>query len=178
MAGGHGGNLRELAARAGRGEDRVLDFSASLNPLGPPQCLRAVLSRSVERLVHYPDPDSLELASAIAARWHVAAEEIIVGNGSSEILFALARACHYDRAVIPVPSYIDYAAATQRAGKQVTPLELDETKGFVLDWKALEDELHGDELVFWASRTIPPGWCLTPMSSMRWRRGARRARSW
>ena len=57
MAPGHGGNLRELAARAGRPADELLDFSASINPLGPPECLREVLGRGIEQLVHYPDPD-------------------------------------------------------------------------------------------------------------------------
>ena len=63
---GHGGNLRALAQQAGRPCEEILDFSASINPLGPPQCLRAVLSRNIESLVHYPDPDSRELVSAIA----------------------------------------------------------------------------------------------------------------
>ena len=66
------------------------------------------------QLVHYPDPQSAELVAAIAAAHRIPAARIVVGNGSSELLFALARACDYDRAVIPTPSYIDYATAVER----------------------------------------------------------------
>ncbi|MGA2032952.1 MAG: cobyric acid synthase [Thermoguttaceae bacterium] len=86
----HGGNLRELARRAGLAEDQVLDFSASINPLGPPDCLRAAVSRAVERLEHYPDPEGADLVRAIADRYRLATEQIVIGNGSTELLFAAA----------------------------------------------------------------------------------------
>ena len=111
----HGGNLRELAERAGLDRDQILDFSASINPLGPPEGLRAVLSRNVDRLVHYPDPGCTELAELLARRHQVTADQIVIGNGSTEICFALARALPFDRAVIPVPSYADYATAVRAA---------------------------------------------------------------
>jgi cobyric acid synthase CobQ/L-threonine-O-3-phosphate decarboxylase len=157
VATGHGGNLRALAARAGRDPAALLDFSASLNPLGPPECLRAVLDRAVAGLVHYPDPESTELAGALAVRHRVGSGQIVVASGSSEILFALARALRYDRAVIPMPSYIDYGAAAERAGRAVAPLALDQRKGFVLDFTALEDQLHGGELVMLGQPNNPTG---------------------
>ncbi|GAG42765.1 unnamed protein product, partial [marine sediment metagenome] len=48
MSSGHGGNLRELAARAGRPVGDILDFSANINPLGPPQWLRALMNSKLE----------------------------------------------------------------------------------------------------------------------------------
>src|ERR1035441_446120 len=117
MANKHGGNLRELAKRAGRDQDQILDFSASINPLGPPDGLRAALARGIDRVVHYPDPDCTELVEVLAQRHKVAAEQIVVGNGSTEIFYALARGLAFGRAVIPVPSYSDYAAAMQAAGR-------------------------------------------------------------
>ena len=64
MATGHGGNLRELARRAGLSRDDILDFSASINPLGPPEGLRAAIARGIDRLVHYPYSDSPNSSSA------------------------------------------------------------------------------------------------------------------
>ena len=40
----HGGNLRALAAQAGCGPENILDFSANINPLGPPPWLRSVVA--------------------------------------------------------------------------------------------------------------------------------------
>ena len=89
----HGGNIRELALRAGLDRDQILDFSASINPLGPPEGLRAALARNIDRLVHYPDPECTELVKFLARRHRKAAEQIVVGNGSTEILFILGAQC-------------------------------------------------------------------------------------
>ena len=157
MTSGHGGNLRELAARAGLGRDAILDFSASVNPLGPPDGLRMALSRAIDQLVHYPDPDCAELVAAIAARFQVDGAQIVVGNGSTELLFALARACDFDRALIPVPSYIDYAAAVRRAGRAVQCVKLAESDGFALDWEALDTEVRPRDLVMLGQPNNPTG---------------------
>jgi cobyric acid synthase CobQ/L-threonine-O-3-phosphate decarboxylase len=153
----HGGNLRELAQRAGLDRDQILDFSASINPLGPPEGLRAVLSRSIDWLVHYPDPDCTELAALLARKYQVAPDQIVVGNGSTEIFFALARALSFDRAVIAVPSYADYATAVESAGREVSRLKLQESDAFALDWQTLEAELHGEELVLLGQPNNPTG---------------------
>ena len=52
---GHGGNRNRLAQLAGKAPDEILDFSANINPLGPPDWLRPVISRNLGELVHYPD---------------------------------------------------------------------------------------------------------------------------
>jgi adenosylcobyric acid synthase len=53
----HGGNLRKLAQMAGMPPRDLLDFSAGINPLGPPEWLRAVVSANLSDVEHYPDPD-------------------------------------------------------------------------------------------------------------------------
>jgi adenosylcobyric acid synthase len=157
MATGHGGNLRDLARRAGLCEDDILDFSASINPLGPPEGLRPAIARSIDRLVHYPDSDCTELAEHLARRFQTSPEQIVVGNGSTEIFYALARALPFDRAIIPVPSYIDYAAAMQTAGREVEILKLDESTAFAVDFDRLESQLRGKELVLLGQPNNPTG---------------------
>ena len=153
----HGGNLRMLAERTGLDRDQILDFSASINPLGPPDGLRAVLARNIERLVHYPDPDCAELAAFLAQRHGVSPEHIVVGNGSTEIFYALSRAIPFGRAVIPVPSYGDYAAAVRAAGREVCFVNLQESQGFAVDWQALEEQLRGTDLVMLGQPNNPTG---------------------
>lgn len=132
----HGGNLRQLAEMSGRDPSDILDFSASINPLGPPEWLREELSAATERLAHYPDPECAELIAAAAARYGVPAAEIAAGNGSTELLHAAcAMAAHmgYTRALVPVPAYGDYARAARAAGLEVEELVLAEADGFALD---------------------------------------------
>ena len=153
----HGGNLRALAARARRPVEDLLDFSANVNPLGFPDCVRPAVSRSLDRVVHYPDPEATELVAAIAARYGLPAETIVVANGSSEILFALAHGLGRPRAVIPVPSYVDYATSAGLSGAEVETLPLRESDGFALDWDALAAALRGDETVFLGQPNNPTG---------------------
>jgi len=157
MVGEHGGNVRRLAQQAGICPGRLLDFSASINPLGPPEGLRAVISREIENLVHYPDPDCAEVGELLAKHHGVQPEQVVVGNGSTEILFALARALAPARAVIPVPSYIDYAKAARSAGRTIEFLRLEERDAFVLSWPALEERLRGDEYVLLGQPNNPTG---------------------
>ncbi len=154
---GHGGNLRALAELAGRPGQEILDFSANINPLGPPQCVRRVISRAVESLVHYPDPDCRELIAAIAQRYELPAAHIVVGNGSTEILTALTLGLKRRSAVIAVPSYSDYAAAARRAGMDVREVTLPAERDFALNLSDVEKQLSGDEIVFLGQPNNPTG---------------------
>ncbi len=151
----HGGNLRELALASGKRE--LLDFSANLNPLGPPEWLRAVLSASVSALAHYPDPDCTAFVEAAARRYGAKTNEIIAGNGSAEILSILPRVLDKPRALIPVPSYIDYARSAALGGMSVETFALEEKLDFVLDFEALESALRGEESVFLGRPNNPTG---------------------
>ncbi len=157
MTTGHGGNLRELAERAGCRPQELLDFSANINPLGPPESLRAIISRNLETILHYPDPHSTEFVQAAAVAYGCPAERIVAGNGSSEILFALMRAIDRPRAVIPVPCYIDYLAAARQSGKAVETILLSEQNGFTIDFSALAKRLAGDEVVLIGRPNNPTG---------------------
>jgi len=153
----HGGNLSELARRAGRSRADILDFSANINPLGPPESLRTVISGNVSQLVHYPDPDAAGLIEAISRRYGIPVERIIVGNGSMEVLYALVRAVGLRRAVIPAPTYIDYAAAARLERMEVCTLKLKESEGFALDWESLGSQVNGRDIVFLGQPNNPTG---------------------
>jgi adenosylcobyric acid synthase len=157
MSFGHGGNVGLLAARAGLPREKILDFSASINPLGPPGYLRSLVNRSLGEVVHYPDPYACGLATAIADHHGVSSGQIVVGNGSTEILFALPRVLGVSAAVIPVPSYLDYRTAVLREGLEVKTVALEEADGFAIPWSVLENTLKGDEMVLLGQPNNPTG---------------------
>ena len=154
---GHGGNIRQLAARCGCRPADILDFSANINPLGPPESLRGVISRAVSDLVHYPDPDCTELVRALARLHHLAPDQILAGNGTSELLFALLRGLDISRVLLPVPSYVDYDTACRRAGLEPLPVVLEESQGFRPDLAALQEILMPGDLVILGQPNNPTG---------------------
>ncbi|MCX6910658.1 MAG: cobyric acid synthase [Verrucomicrobia bacterium] len=153
----HGGNLRQLARASGKAERDILDFSANINPLGPPEWLRPTISAQVAALTHYPDPDCAALLEAVAERHGAAPEEIAIGNGSTELLHLFPRVVGKKRAVIPIPCYSDYAHACALAGMSVTMLPLREADGFNLNVPLLETKLSSDAMVFLCRPNNPTG---------------------
>jgi len=151
----HGGDVRAMARGLGCEVSDLLDFSANLNPLGPPECLRQVVSRHLSEVVHYPDPHCTALCETIAQVMSVPKGRIVCGNGSTELLFAVPAVLGVKRAIIPVPSYSDYATAVMRAGLVVKQLAYPVESG--IDWQAIEAELGGNELVILGQPGNPVG---------------------
>jgi cobyric acid synthase CobQ/L-threonine-O-3-phosphate decarboxylase len=153
----HGGNRRALATASGRGPADILDASASINPLGPPEWLRGVLSAAVADLPHYPDPDCTELLDAAAKRYGAPVSHFVAGNGTSELLFSLPRATGLARAVIPTPCYADYATACHKAGFDARRLPLSELDGFAVHPDRIEAVLHSPSMIILGSPSNPTG---------------------
>ncbi|GFK92949.1 Cobyric acid synthase [Fundidesulfovibrio magnetotacticus] len=156
----HGGDVDALAREAGCAPGDILDFSASINPLGPPEWLRPVLSGAVSRLAHYPDPHCRELRARARERHGVDEARVVAGNGTSELLFALARACGLSNALVPEPSYVDYRRACLAAGMDVEGLPLRHEDALALDPGALRARLAASgarRAVFIARPNNPTG---------------------
>ncbi|EPR44708.1 Cobyric acid synthase [Desulfovibrio sp. X2] len=157
----HGGNLRALAAQAGCGPEDILDFSANINPLGPPPWLRSVVAGALSSAVHYPDPEAVELRRAAAACYGGAPEEFLAGNGTSDILYALPRlagprGAPFARALIPGPAYVDYARAASLAGLRPDHLPLVPEDGFALPFDRLDAELAAAPAMVFLGRPNNP----------------------
>ena len=153
----HGGaRPAELRALGLRPED-VIDFSASVNPLGPPPAVREALARLDPSA--YPDPDCTELREALAAREGVSPAEVFVGNGSVEILHLLAAVSLEpgDAAVVFAPAFGEYEAACRRRGARVTEVRAREEDGFRWNLDAALSALPGARLVFLGNPNNPTG---------------------
>ena len=118
----HGGlNIAELDG-LGLSVEEVLDFSASVNPLGPsPRAIQAAQNADFSA---YPDPDCVRLREAISQDTGIEPNRILVGNGSTEIIHLLARAYLGDdkSAVVFGPTFGEYASACRVVG--VTPSQI------------------------------------------------------
>ncbi len=154
---GHGGNVRAAADAKGVGVDQLLDFSANINPLGPPHWLRSCLSRAIDDIVHYPDPSAAPLCELIAQKYGVAADRVLVANGSTELLYQLPRALNCQRAVVPVPCYIDYLKVVELENMETITIELSEEANFCLDMDLLEKTIKDGDLVIIGSPANPTG---------------------
>jgi threonine-phosphate decarboxylase len=90
----------------------LLDFSVSVNPLGPPASVLQALHRELPAIARYPDPESRRLTRCLAEFHRVDATQVIVANGSNELIYAIARAFAGRRVAIVEPTFTEYLRAT------------------------------------------------------------------
>lgn len=100
----------------------MLDFSASINPLGPPTSAIAALEASYHRLRDYPDPDYSSLRQYLAAEHHIDPTWVLPGNGSAELLTWAARDLAQLKATLLItPAFGDYYRAIQAFSGSILP---------------------------------------------------------
>jgi len=121
----HGGDVYAAAREAACDPKEILDFSASINPLGPSPLVWKAIASARPLLGHYPDTDCWNVRRAVAEQWRIDPEQIVVGNGSTELIDAIPRALNIRRLLIIQPTFSEYAAAMARAGGQVMTLYAD-----------------------------------------------------
>jgi len=153
----HGGNLTHLARQAGCLPAQVLDFSANINPLGPPACVAAALVDAARWLGHYPDPDCTDFIAAVAEHLDIAPERIVVGNGAEQLIWWLPRLLEARRVVLPSPCYLDYRRSAEVWKLPVVTSRLSPEQGFRLDLQAVVSGLQGGDLVWIGQPNNPTG---------------------
>lgn len=116
----HGGNIHAASRELGRDLRHIVDFSASINPLGPPSSVWRAISNARRLVAHYPDPESWELRQRLATRWNRDPEEIVVGNGSTELIHALPSALNIRHLLTVQPTFSKYATSMKRVGGDVS----------------------------------------------------------
>lgn len=103
----HGGNIY--------GNEIEYDFSVNLNPLGPPKSVRDALAAALNHVEEYPDPEYRELRRGLANYWQLAEEQLVPGNGASELIPGIIRTLSPKNCMVTAPCYSGYETALNAA---------------------------------------------------------------
>lgn len=102
-----------------------MDFSASINPLGPPKSVIEAIYQGVADLKAYPDPNYSKLRSCLGQYHQLPSEWILAGNGAAELLTWAARELsQWEVTYLHTPAFADYWRAFSTFGVNVNPLRL------------------------------------------------------
>lgn len=140
----HGGEVDAVSREYGIPVTALVDFSASINPFGPPGGVMDRLRRDsadVALLSRYPEPNYSELRDALSMELPVPPECLVIANGSAALFGAIVRALAADTCVMPVPAFGEQLRALNAAGCRIEPLMLNADNGFRLDVSALAEAL-------------------------------------
>jgi histidinol-phosphate aminotransferase len=149
--------IAETARELGIPQERILKMASNENPLGPSPKAVAAIREALGDLNYYPDGSGYELKRALAGRFAVAPEAIVLGNGSNDVLELVARAFLRagDSAVYSQHAFMVYPLVVQAIGATgiVVP-----ARGFGNDLEAMAQAVRGDtRLVFLANPNNPTG---------------------
>lgn len=160
----------------------VKDFSAPLNPLGPPAWLLGELLRGLPRLSSYPDPSYRRLREALSLLHpRVDPGLIIPLNGAAEALQLALTALAVKALVVVEPTFGDHRLAARILGLEYRPVKLRRGPG---EWRLepgdlcmLPPEALHDSLVILSNPNNPTGSHTPPealeaLAGCLWERGA------
>ena len=101
--------IRIDRVHGGSPSDGVLDFSASVNPLGPPRAALDAYHASVADIASYPPAYSQHLEAALAGWLGVEPGWVLAGNGTTQLIYLLARVLKPRLPVIVTPTFSEIA---------------------------------------------------------------------
>ncbi|MBN2403077.1 MAG: threonine-phosphate decarboxylase [Spirochaetes bacterium] len=138
----HGGNIYKVGKQFNIKKEDIIDFSANINPLGISETLKKEIIRNFDMLQSYPDPDYSDLRQAIAEYNKTDINNVLAGNGATELIFLFARSLKFKTALIIAPAFIEYAMALSSAGTKIEYFRLEEEEAFTLNVNRLKDKLN------------------------------------
>jgi len=149
--------IAEVARELGLAERDIVKLASNENPLGPsPKALTAI-ENTLADIALYPDGSGFELKCALTRKLAIPAEQIVLGNGSNDILEQVARAflAPGTSAIFSRHAFAIYALATQAAGAEGIETAAHD---FGHDLDAMLDAIRADTCVmFIANPNNPTG---------------------
>lgn len=138
----------------------ILDFSASINPLGPPLRVLQAMREGLQVIKAYPDPNYPELKEALSQEHQVEPDWILPGNGSAALLTWAARdLAQQSLTYLLTPAFADYQRALQAFGARVKTYSLAEElppETVVVGQGLLLNNPHNPTGKLWSSQSLLP----------------------
>lgn len=124
MTAEHGGRIYQFAREFAHDVSDVRDFSANINPFGPPPFVLRAIEAALPMVRHYPDESHATAKQALSDRLSAQRDRLICGNGAVAVLELVVRALAPRRVFIFEPAFSEYAAIARRCGAAVRSLAL------------------------------------------------------
>ncbi len=145
----------------------MLDFSVNVNPFGASESVKTAARESVEFISDYPDSYCRKLRSALAEKLQQEMDEgcerqtieemLVFGNGAADLIYALVLAEKPRKAVLTVPSFLEYEQALQTVDCQIRYHKLEKKRWFRLQEDYLQELTPDVDLIFLCSPDNPSG---------------------
>jgi histidinol-phosphate aminotransferase len=159
--------ISELAREMGLDDRSIIKLASNENPLGPSSLALEAMSEALEGVSLYPDGSGFELKAALSKRYGVNSDQIVLGNGSNDVLELAARVFLKPgaSAVYSQHAFAVYPLVTQAVGASGIKVP---AMNYGHDLDAMLDAITPEtRVVFIANPNNPTGTLLTAADLLR-----------
>ncbi len=153
----HGGDIYTMAEILGSDTNSIIDLSTSVNPLPLPSKYKQALLKNFRQINKYPDPFCRSFKETLQEVYSIPSENILCGNGSTELIYLFVKALAPRKALILEPTFNEYERACKLYNVHVYKI-------FSLDKDLLLEKMLKTlsktkiDLVFVCHPNNPTGW--------------------
>lgn len=137
----HGANLYDLSKKLGIEERELIDFSSNINPYGVSPLGLEKLRNNLDLASIYPDPDYTNLKKNIAKYSYCNSENIILGGGATEIIYATIQSIKPKKALLLSPCYSEYEKELRKIECEIIKFFYSKEKNFILNFEEFERKI-------------------------------------
>lgn len=149
---GHGGNIV--------GQGKLIDFSSNINPLGLTAKVKEIIINRIKLINQYPDSECKSARRTIADYLNVGIDNILISNGSCELIYIIPHALGCRTSLIYQPTFSEYALSLKLSGIKTILLFAREKDRFYIDIEKLIKYVPKVELIILCNPNNPTGFLL------------------
>ena len=158
----HGGDIFGFADEE---QENVLDFSININPVGlSPLGKKNLLKYFETDILRYPDINCRSLIKTLSVRYNMDESFISVGNGATELMYAILRVLMPDTVYIPAPGFSEYKFSAKSIGIEAVEFPLLKSNGFSVPVSMIISGMKNHSAIYLGNPNNPDGQCLSEES--------------
>ncbi|PXZ44800.1 MULTISPECIES: pyridoxal phosphate-dependent aminotransferase [Porphyromonadaceae] len=105
MIHGHGDDIYKAAGEIKANFSTNVWYETDIN------LLQSVILQQMDKILHYPEPDAGSFVEIVARHYGISSENVIAGNGATELFYLIAHAFTGANTCLPIPSFTEYEDA-------------------------------------------------------------------
>lgn len=114
----HGSDVEKIQEVYGIKKESIINFAGNVNPLGVSPILKNTLANNIDIITSYPERNYNNLRNAIGKYTNTTINNVLVGNGSTELISLLIKIILPKKALILGPTYSEYEREVSLSGGQ------------------------------------------------------------
>ena len=159
----HGANLYDLSKSLGVDKKSFLDFSSNINPLGASSLAKEYIINNIDSISIYPDPSYSNLKSSISQYCKCNLENIILGNGATELISSFIKYLNPKKSLLLSPVYSEFEKELNKINSSITKYFHVKNNNFQIDVDDLIDSINSNfyDLVVICNPNNPTGFAFS-----------------